>query len=544
MVLIGIVIGLLIGSGVVYIYGQSQIAGYKQAIERLEMENLGIMEEKAQLLEECAALQDQLDDIRENLSSTKQSLQNLQEEYDNLQIDFDHILEELEKAEEEYEELNNSYVCLLDTLGFIDAKNYSRTDKFNLTAGQAKTFTYDIGHGIIWEIDISFDGRRGWVSIFWRRGSQGGVITSGCDTLTERLPYVSGTAKTKVYEDGDMIFIITSVMVTEFPSMSRTGDGRFQIEWTPPSPTIDGVAMLGEWPEFQDLRLEYWKTYKYGKTAGAEPWDTHDKISQVSAIRDISNLYLCLKVPDDYVNDEYRIDGLDVYIVNPPVEKHIRWDKSEIWITDELGEAKYTYEDDAYIIELKIPIGFFSVDDLEIEVKYLEVTRYTIKGTFEESSYWVSDPFEVPFKLEVVITDVPGIINGEFTTSTEGRPWDPEGWDLQGSGWMNRLSQYERGTDLIQTTKLDFPAEGIAFWVKPQPKGGEVGLEFSINGVVLYSDSYSGPDYYFESFRVIISLEQLDYQPDGLYEIRFHVPPGPKTGAHVVIDNVTFVEFN
>lgn len=433
-VLIGIVIGLLVGAGAGYMFGQSPIAGYKQEIDRLEMENLGIREKKSQLLEEYTALQVQLDDVREDLSSTKQSLQNLQNDYDSLQMEFDYILEKLAKAEEDYEELNNSYVGLLDTLGFLNAKNYSRTNNFNLTAGQAKSFTYDIGHGIIWEIDISFDGRKGWVSIFWRRGDRGGVITSGCDTLTERLPYVSGTAKTKVYEDGDIINIITSVMVTEFPSMSRTGDGRFQIDWTPSSPTIDGVALLGEWPAFQELDLEYWKTFN------SKPWDITDKTIRISTVNYLSHLYLCLKIPDDYVSEYFKIDSVQIYLDDGSGmldSRFMIWDisreyRKNSWISDgykisgerghddwEMGRTKdgggqYSHtrdgspgEEGIYTVELDLPLRAVTDDvydadaklgePIYIEIYFVEVKEWTEEGTFYGSSYWKSKPFSITF---------------------------------------------------------------------------------------------------------------------------------------------------
>lgn len=74
----GIIIALLIGSGAGYIYGQSPIAGYQENIDRLEAENLGIREKKAQLLEEYTNLQDQLTEVKKDLSSTRSSLEDLQ----------------------------------------------------------------------------------------------------------------------------------------------------------------------------------------------------------------------------------------------------------------------------------------------------------------------------------------------------------------------------------------------------------------------------------------------------------------------------------
>jgi len=564
MISIAVVIALIVGAGAGYMVGNSPVSSLMEERDQLEAEyhssSLAVQSLEAELnstQELLAEGQRNWELFRERYlvmlwenQEFKEQVIDLEVEIIGLQNDYQHMFDEYEELhdyymelEEEYEKLNENYLGLLDTLNYLDAKNYSRTNNFNLTAGQSTSFTYDIGQGIIWKIDINFDGSKGWVGIYWRRGDQGGIITGGSDTLTEKIPYISGTANTEIYEDGDMINIFTSVMVTDFPSTSRTGHGRFQLDWTPSQPTIDGFAMLGEWPEFQDLRLDYWITYKLGKAADAVSWDTNDKIVKVSVIRDSSILYLCLKIPDDYVNDEHQVDGLDINIANLNIRKYIRWDANEIRITgtDGHGTAKYNYKDNTYFIELEIPI--FSLIDLEIEISYVEATRYTVMGTFEESSYWVGGPLEVN-KPEITVTDIPGIINGDFLTSTEGRSHEPEGWIFGGSGWMNRLGQWEHGTDLSQTVTLDSSVDGIGFWIEPQPSGEEVSLELYVNEILFYSNSFSGPDSYFESSRVIIPLDTLYFELGDVYEIRFHVLPGPKTGAHIVIDNVTFVEFS
>jgi len=197
----GIIIALLIGSGAGYIYGQSPIAGYQENIDRLEAENLDIREKKSQLLEENIALQDQLEGVKESFNDLESSL----------------------------EKLDNDYKGLLSTLSILDAKNYSRTEEFELLPGQTQRYEYDVGYGIIWFVEISHayhSGSRFACDIGWRQGEQGGLVSGGCVTIEQQLSKVTGTVSTQIYDEGDVLFISSNVNIPEVPRFCWGGSGR------------------------------------------------------------------------------------------------------------------------------------------------------------------------------------------------------------------------------------------------------------------------------------------------------------------------------
>ena len=211
----GLIIALLIGSGAGYIYGQSPIAGYKEEVDRLEAENLGIREKKAQLLEENAALQDQLEVVTTNLSSTRSSLKDLQKENN---------------------QLSDQYEALIATLDAYGIKNWTRTISYNITAGTEKTWTFLIPkYNIFWEATISFSST--YVSMIhsWRMDDKRGFVgSSGLSLDCEARPYgpqkfLFGTIKVDYYDDGKGRVWVNGSILTQFPDVSQGGTAYFDI---------------------------------------------------------------------------------------------------------------------------------------------------------------------------------------------------------------------------------------------------------------------------------------------------------------------------
>ena len=106
--LTGIIIALLIGSGVGYIYGQSPITGYKKKVNILEIKNLKLSDQQEQLQVELTSLQDQLDNTTASLSATRSFLEDLQaqieernEQIKDLEIVNARAIQELEQESEE-----------------------------------------------------------------------------------------------------------------------------------------------------------------------------------------------------------------------------------------------------------------------------------------------------------------------------------------------------------------------------------------------------------------------------------------------------------
>jgi len=79
-------------------------------------------------------------------------------------------------------------------------------------------------------------------------------------------------------------------------------------------PTIDGIISVSEWAPFQEINLDYWITYKGGYLEGATPWDTETKNAKISLMSDSSHLFICLKIPDDFLSPEYPHRILQIYL--------------------------------------------------------------------------------------------------------------------------------------------------------------------------------------------------------------------------------------
>lgn len=79
-------------------------------------------------------------------------------------------------------------------------------------------------------------------------------------------------------------------------------------------PIIDGIISESEWANFQSIDLNYWITYKGGYSAGAIPWDTTTKHAEISLMASSTQLFICLKIPDDFLGPEYPRRILQIYL--------------------------------------------------------------------------------------------------------------------------------------------------------------------------------------------------------------------------------------
>lgn len=140
-----------------------------------------------------------------------------------------HLEVQVNELESSLEKLENDYRGLLTTMRIIDSKNYSKTEEFEIPAGQTIKYEYDVGYGIIWVVDISFThhgGSRFECYISWWQGEQGGLVSGGSYTLEQFFPSIIGTVSTNIYDEGDVIFIRSKVNVPDVPRFSRDGSGR------------------------------------------------------------------------------------------------------------------------------------------------------------------------------------------------------------------------------------------------------------------------------------------------------------------------------
>ena len=236
-ILIGAVIGLLIGAGAGYFFGQSPIAGYKDEVDRLERENLELQSQQAQLKEERKDLQDQLDNITGALYSTQSSLKKLQKELEESLENYDALQLSYEELEEDYTELNLTYTGLLNTLGIQALKNYSQEIPFDLVTGYRgnahKTCTFDAGYGILIDVDIDYTskgeyGSRVEIAISWRRGDSRGFLGSSSYSPSENPQHLSDTAFCEIYnENNGYLWIRAGARPTELSWTKREAHGMF-----------------------------------------------------------------------------------------------------------------------------------------------------------------------------------------------------------------------------------------------------------------------------------------------------------------------------
>jgi hypothetical protein len=147
---------------------------------------------------------------------------------------------------------------------------------------------------------------------------------------------------------------------------------------------------------------------------------------------------------------------------------------------------------------------------------------------------------------EMDITEIPGIVNGDWSEGNEG-------WLTQGVsnlvGGIKYLHENERGTFTTQTTYLENRTEGIKFDIKPQPFGGEIAFQVSLKGTIIFDQTYTGANSKYDWETIIIPLKclltmrkQYNLAVEDYYDIRFMVKSGEATGSNIAFDNVTLVK--
>lgn len=237
-ILIGIVFGLLVGAGAGYIYGQSPIPEYKEEVDGLESENLELQSQQEQLKEDYKDLQDQLDNITATLYSTQCSLKDLQKELGESLANYDALQLSYEELEGDFKELNLTHMGLLNTLEIQALKNYSREIPFELDAGYQgnahKTCTFDIGYGILMDVDIDFTsngeyGSKASIDISWRRGEDRGYLGGLVNAPSESARVVHGVAYCEIFDEGeDCMWVKAGAQLTEFSWIKREASTVFR----------------------------------------------------------------------------------------------------------------------------------------------------------------------------------------------------------------------------------------------------------------------------------------------------------------------------
>jgi hypothetical protein len=146
------------------------------------------------------------------------------------------------------------------------------------------------------------------------------------------------------------------------------------------------------------------------------------------------------------------------------------------------------------------------------------------------------------------VTEIPGIINGDWSDGNEG-------WLTQGVsnlvGGVKYLHENEHGTFTTQTIYLENITQGIKFDIKPQPFGGEISFQVSLKGATVFDQRYIGVNSNYEwetiviPFRCLLTMrEQYNLNVEDNYEIRFIVKAGEESGSNIAFDNISLVKID
>jgi len=193
-----------------------------------------------------------------------------------------------------------------------------------------------------------------------------------------------------------------------------------------------------------------------------------------------------------------------------------------------------------------------SFDDLKTEYGEYQVSYKVMWDKFDALIHDYNNLTSVTPVGEMVVTEIPGIVNGDF----EPR----EGWLIHGKtggGPSLPMHQYSSTTYATQTIQINDEDEGISFSIKPQPLGGTVSFSVRVTDVEGYSDTiiyyeeFSGLNSDFDWIKIMVPFKPLfdmksnyGLEASGAYNLRFSVPAGPDIGSIIYLDEVSLVEIS
>lgn len=244
IIVITLIVGI-VGAGTGYIVGNSPVSSLSADLSSL-------VEERDQLGAECDSLYLTLQSLAAELDSTQELFVEEQRENELLQerymgmlaidrenqllnqqvIDLESENEYLslsyEGLEVENEYLNLSYEGLIETMELFRVSNFSRRTELTLSPGPTKTYRYDIGYGIIWEVVVEFTGRTVGFGMSWIRGDKRGYEGGMGASLTESPSTVNILIQLDIYDTGgNDITVSCDAECLEFPWISKSSGGRF-----------------------------------------------------------------------------------------------------------------------------------------------------------------------------------------------------------------------------------------------------------------------------------------------------------------------------
>ena len=249
-VILGVVFGLIIGGGVVYGTYIPRLKSYEDNIEvlqtlvldlgnnitQLEERNLELLEEldtSSSAYSSLEALYKDLDTRFSRIEENIEAFEDLNASYHTLKENYDLLLNSSKTREAELEatleEINDKHTALIETLQFYEIKNHTRTVHFSITDAEVQTYTFAVGHGILWDVELIHRIDQIAIGVSWRWGELRKYRGITEHDLPKAHETVYGNIKVDYsYFDGraDVFVLVT----TNYPDIIRTAHDGFEIE--------------------------------------------------------------------------------------------------------------------------------------------------------------------------------------------------------------------------------------------------------------------------------------------------------------------------
>ena len=250
-IFIGIVVGLLVGAPIGYSIAFPSFRNYEDQIEDLQSlvldlgKNVTQLEQEYSELEEIvererkssssaySALESLYRDVEKKYSEVEPTIKALNASYQLLEGNYTLLLNSSLEREAELlasaQEINSSYTSLLNTLNIYEMNNLTRVVHYSITDAQDKSYTFNVGYGILWDVELIHKINRITISISWRRGELRGLLGITTYDLPKEHATVFGTIKTEIYDAADRGDVVC-VVSTNYPDILRTGHDVFMKE--------------------------------------------------------------------------------------------------------------------------------------------------------------------------------------------------------------------------------------------------------------------------------------------------------------------------
>ncbi|MBL7168102.1 hypothetical protein ISS40_05465 [Candidatus Bathyarchaeota archaeon] len=179
-----LIIGILVASGIGYVFGQIPITGLNEEINRVEMDNIALQSQVTEVMDENDALITKLEVVLGNLSKVQLDYQVSYDSYKNEQEKLENTLLSLEEVLSSFHELKDDFIDIKENNSHLLGLYSSVWEKYadlivaynNLTSGEP------VGEMVVTAIS-------GIVNGDWENGNEG-WLTQGVSNLVGGVKYL------------------------------------------------------------------------------------------------------------------------------------------------------------------------------------------------------------------------------------------------------------------------------------------------------------------------------------------------------------------